>query len=58
MSEVDLILVRQQIRIIKQAMSDLFKEGTSKGNNREKYQKLKKRMVRLKRWERELKKGK
>lgn len=55
MSIADILIVEESIKDIQCKMKVLIREGTSKNNNREKYQKLKTRLKRLNRWIDEIK---
>ena len=55
MSIADILIVEESIKDIQCKMKVLVREGTSKNNNREKYQKLKVRLKRLNRWIDEIK---
>lgn len=54
MSKADLFIVEELIKEIKPELQTIVKQGTSKGNNREKYQRIKKRLDRLARWKKEI----
>ncbi len=54
MSEYDIHVVREKKKELQQQMKQIIKLGTSKGDNRKKYMRLKQRVNRLNRWIKEL----
>ena len=55
MSAYDIYVVEQKKKELQAELKLIVKQGTSKGDNRKKYQSLKQRINRLNRWLKELK---